>query len=248
MSVGSKRVHFASSPSTIHQYTPIDAPSPSWSDLSLSDDESGPSTPPSTSSFANHPLYDDPKKAHTFEACPLIFDSRTRTSPLDWDVRQRPSYVERRPTLGKSKGASRLLPSDLYQPATTSAETSMTIKIAQLPQFWRPIEISHDGSPSHPVIPITVGEVIDAVYQYMLIPVSQEEYSFFPHDIQRATSKAYWRRHDSAKQAGNVQLLAAVERGGMRRMDVLGIKTKFIALLPDSDRSSWTIVLAPSNS
>ena len=94
----------------------------------------------------------------------------------------------------------------------------------------------------------TVGEVIDAVYQYMLIPVSQEEYSFFPHDIQRATSKAYWRRHDSAKQAGNVQLLAAVERGGMRRMDVLGIKTKFIALLPDSDRSSWTIVLAPSNS
>lgn len=240
----SRRVHFAPSPSTIHHYTPVDAPSPSWSDRSLSDDDSGPSTPPSTFTFPNQYLYGSPEKTRTIEACPLIFDSHTRTSPLEWDVREPPSFVERRQVLGKSQGANRLLPSDLYQPATTSAEVSMCIKIAQLPQFWKPIEINRDGSPSYYVMPITVGEVLDAVYQYMLTPVSQNEYNFFPEEIQSVTSKAYWKRHDAAKRSGNTQLAAAIEKGGMRRMDVLGPRTRFIALLPDSERRSWTILLA----
>ncbi|KAI5118215.1 hypothetical protein M0805_004704 [Coniferiporia weirii] len=249
MSTHSKRVHFSELP-VMHTYSPRTTPrtpSPSWSDNSLPDNDSGPSTPPSASSFASRTL----PPAHGFAKPqvalnPLFFDIRSQSTPLVWNVANTVAHAGRK---GKGREINALLPSELGAAATSPAMISMDIHIAQLPPIWKPIQLRRDGSPrsssSRSASPITVGEVLEDVRHYIHIPVSEKEFHMFPKDLQSTTAKAYWKRHDAAAASGNAKEAAAIKKAGMLRLDVLAGNTQFCALVPAGQNGDvWQVVLA----
>ncbi|THH09669.1 hypothetical protein EW145_g1848 [Phellinidium pouzarii] len=263
MAIQTKRVHFSESPA-VYTYSPSSmprtcTPSPTWSEDSLPDNDSGPSTPPSTASFARRTLlsaHDLAKERVILN--PLLSDPRSQLTPIVWDVATPATdAMVRTGRKGKGKEVSALLPSDLASAATLPGMTSMDIHIAQLPPFWKPVQLRRDDSPrsssshfpssrsSRPVIPITIGEVLNAVHSNMLLPVSEKEFAVFPKDLQKLTAKAFWKRHDIATHAGNMKEAAAIKKAGMLRVDVLAGNQQLVALVPASVNGEvWQLVLA----
>ncbi|KAH8110041.1 hypothetical protein DFH11DRAFT_1514809, partial [Phellopilus nigrolimitatus] len=252
MAIQNKRVHFSESPVMYTYPTVPRTPSPSWSDNSLPDNDSGPSTPPSSSSQTRTlPFAHEHAKQHIVPS-PLIFDMRIQSTPLVWDAVTPAMYAAvRTGRKGKGKELRALLPSDLASAATVPAVTSMDVHIAQLPSFWKPIQLRSAGSPhsspSRSILPITVGEVLDAIHRYIHATVSQREFGMFPKNMQDAVAKAYWKRHDTAVRSGNVTEAESIKKSGMRRVDVLAGMTQFVALEPPSSVGGvWRVTLAPT--
>ncbi|EJC99163.1 uncharacterized protein FOMMEDRAFT_170515 [Fomitiporia mediterranea MF3/22] len=251
-SVAPKRVHFSDSPLT-YTYTPPATPrtpSPTWSDSSLPDNDSGPSTPPpsSTTFFPPHDASSGKKQASPNA---LLFDARTQAAALMWNVIVPPNQATVRSLRKTSKGKdvlTALHPSDLSQSATNPGSSSLDIRIAQLPLFWKPIQLRRGASYGAGAIPFTVAEVIEAVHRYVQLPISQKEYNMFPKDVQNNIAKAYWKRYDASANAGNATEAEKIKRGGLRRVDALGGNTQFVAFIPAPGTDTWQVILTAPRS
>lgn len=252
MAIQNKRVHFPESPYLkVVKFIEPEPLSPTWSDSSLPDSDSGPSTPPSTSTFASRPLhsahYEQPEesKAST-SAHPLLFDARTNTSPLAWNAELPTHYaaVSVAGRKGKGRDLSILHPSDLDAAATSPAVTSIDIHLPQLPPFWKPIQLRR--SPDARDSPITIGEVLEATHHHLQTRMSEKEFHKAPEDVRRKIQHSVHRRLDAARRNGDRALLAALEHAGILRVDALGGVTEFAAFIPMSQAGdSWSIIFRP---
>lgn len=214
MTTQTKRVHWAATEQTF----PISrTPSPSWSDNSLPE-SSAPYTPPSP--FKSAPLSPN----GIIEMNPLLaYNPYTRTSPIVYDVSQRPA-------------TARLRAKELAQPVTYPPLYSMEVQITHLP-FWRPIQLAATS----PQAGVTLAELLDAVHAFLQLSVTGKEYASFPPDVRNSISLAFARRCERAGAGAEAE-----KKKGLKRVDCLLGNFRWIGLTRAGKGSqSWQLHLAP---
>lgn len=255
-SSSTKRVHFAKTlvtasipPEEYNEEVPR-TPSPTWSDDSLPD-TSSPSTPPSGSSAGRKDL--PIVEGVTVAVHPLLeYNLYTRFTPLDWDLAQALSTITiregRRDVKGKGKA---LVPADLAHPVTDPGLQEMDIQINGL-TLWRPVQLSkaklrskaiQTGSPSSKNIPrgpLTLGEMLLAVHDFLMTSVSRREYEAVSPAVQQSVWMAFTAR---CKAAGDGE--EEVRKMGLKRVDFLGANTQFATLARSKDSRLWVLHTMP---
>lgn len=227
-SQSTKRVRWASTAMAYDAPVIPKTPSPTKSDNSLPE-SNGPFTPPS---LQYHIFLPETTQIsiHSF----LSYQSQTSSPYLVYDVSSRPEYA----SLSTTR-LLHLLPAERAQPATTPGMTQMEIQIPNLP-CWRPIQlVAHDSR-----IGVTIGEVIDAIYLYMRMPVTKGEFEYFPKAAQHKISVAFERRCDQVK--GSTEIRSAERQKGLRRVDCLAGHIQFRGLTQTGKSShSYQLQLSP---
>lgn len=250
MAIQSKHVHFPDSPVT-RAYSPRPrTPSPTWSDSSLPDDGSGPSTPPSTPGFAatSLPKISEYEKPSAVPHPLLDFDQYAQSTQLTWDMTLPPSSArQHKGRKGKGKEAFSISPIDLASPATYPSSTYMEIHI--LP-YWKPIRLSR-GSPSisssSPDQPYTVRDVLHSIHQYLHQRIRKHEYDAAPLQLQQGMSRSFWNRVDEAERREGRNEADRIKQDGVLRVDILEGHTQFNSLRPlTRDGYTWQVLFAPS--
>lgn len=149
--------------------------------------------------------------------------TRDSGSHVEWDVSQHPSqgYKYARGNITSLN----LTDNAVYLPAVSR----ITINFAgentkDAMQHWGPIEVAQVAGR-----PITVQDVMSAVYTFLRRRVRWREYYQLSSDGQRAVLDSFYRRCDSLEEQSNAEILR-----GIRRVDCLRGFTRFGGLNVDN--------------
>ncbi|KAF9257292.1 hypothetical protein L218DRAFT_948111 [Marasmius fiardii PR-910] len=226
-----KRVRFSR---TNTEYTIPANPSPTYSSSSLPDSD-GPITPPSYlvplpgqsyhhRSYAPPPPPKPKPAMQPIRAHPLLKYSDSHQPSLNFDV-----------TLGLSALTARYRPLPtpvLSEPAVSPPVSSLLLKTDLLP--WTiPVYASSNG------YFVTVRDVLDGIHMGLRRNVSHDEWNSIPsRKDQLRVKEAYERRYS---RIPDYQLLREEKQGGVRRVDYLCRRTRFMGVVPSKRSGVWEI-------
>lgn len=224
-----KRVRFSKKRT---EYTIPANPSPSYSSSSLPS-SNGPVTPPSYQvPLPGHyapASYAPPPKAKPIVQTPrahsLLAYSGSHHPPLNFDVTLPISALTAR---------YRPLPTPLLsEPAISPAVPSLVIATHLLP--WSITIYSSNG------YYVTVRDVLEGIYRALRKNVTHNEYHSIPsHKEQLRVNEAYERRYSRIRDH---YASREEKQGGVKRVDFLRGRTRFMGIAPSSRAGIWELRL-----
>ncbi|EIN08229.1 hypothetical protein PUNSTDRAFT_143878 [Punctularia strigosozonata HHB-11173 SS5] len=217
-------------------------PSPTYSNASLSSDD-GPLTPPSfPSSLPGSAVNIHPSLAHHLYHTPAI----------QYDTIEHPStasLVHHPPHSSRQE-----LRSLLAEPATSPPVTSLKLVSNHLPFLitvtpTTPASPPYHGSPfsaiSSPrssVNPfVTVGDVLASIYHGLRTPISKTEFAKLGHSKAEEVTAAWQKRY---RRLNNTREREAEKAKGVKRIDFLSGRTKYLGISPPKHGDMWVLHLA----
>jgi hypothetical protein len=224
-----KHVHFA--PENVF-YSPMPStPSPTFSELSLPE-SSGPITPPPIkkhgSPYSCTPLPPADVTAHAgcYPAGSVSIHPALACGPaINYDMTLDPRSV----TLA-GKRAEGLTSRVLAEPATYPPLASMELTVKGFPWSIRVLPYSQKPSAY-----VTVADVFHALSRSLRTAVTSEEYSTLLRSsrAQQEVNEAFERRYRRLAMTGNEEAYRVEKLKGVKRVDFLGTRTRWMGL-------SWT--------
>ncbi|CAL1698886.1 unnamed protein product [Somion occarium] len=172
-------------------------------------------------------------RARVVRVCDLFVAWHPNPSALRWDVSRLPSTATRRNHLGN---VFKLAEADFNTPATTppSNMVLITCRVGVVNEYWPEIEVQ--GSP------VTVENVLDAVYDYFDRFLTQGEVNRIRDED---PDNFHWLRDAMIRRCQNSgQLYQHVWRQGFKRVDCLGDNRMFNGLgVEYHPGCTWTLDL-----
>ncbi|KAF9554189.1 hypothetical protein CPC08DRAFT_197061 [Agrocybe pediades] len=220
-----KQVRFAYQ-NTFHSPAPMP---PLTFSASTNPSSKGPITPPSGGhvlpAYAPNPILKYPSSSSS-----RYSSSKVRVHPyleeggINWDLMDHPSSISRNHHSLSSRA--------LCEPATNPPMPSIVIYSPYLP--WSIKVRPSNGSY------ITLEDVLDSVYRSLRSNVMQQDFGSLPSaKEQRRATEAYERRY---RRIRHERLYQEEKRGGMKRVDFLMCRTRFLGLVNNGRRpDEWQL-------
>ncbi|KAF8164071.1 hypothetical protein BJ912DRAFT_890300 [Pholiota molesta] len=212
-----KHVHFNAA-----SYAGSSTPSPSFSTSTLPSSP-GPFTPP--------PLgYGSPYRSAPLPGIEASLHSVLAAGPnpaVAYDLCYPPESL---------KPLIHTLPANIFeQPATSPPVPFMEISCPKLP--WRITVMPRSKKIGY----VTIGDVFAALYRALRLNVSQEEFALVPSaEGQTIINNAYRFRY---KRQPDAQSYQEEKDKGLKRVDFLGLQTRFMGLVPAKGGAEGWILL-----
>ncbi|KAJ7642600.1 hypothetical protein DFH06DRAFT_1427208 [Mycena polygramma] len=180
-----------------------------------------PPPPPAPQLFAPPAVWPPPYTLSPFTGYPHIHPDLC-TARLAWDLTRFPSTSHRPTPYTRARTAPDLAAPALFPPTSllTISYTATPI-LAHWEHTWGPVFARAQG---HPAAPLTVGDVLDAVFRYFNQPMTDADRALLTDGAWGAVSEAC-RRRISAH--GSPHTPAYNARRGVLRVDVLERMTGF---------------------
>ncbi|KAJ2915791.1 hypothetical protein MD484_g4639, partial [Candolleomyces efflorescens] len=170
---------------------------------------------------ASAPTHSPKLKIH-----PYLESSSSRHPAIVYDLLDPPSQA--------SRHHHTLSPSALSDPATSPPTQMLTIQFPNLPGSW---ELRITGSSSRGYV--TLGDVLERIYGDLRQSITQREWESLRRSEQARTREAYENRY---RRYRTQAVYLKEKAGGMKRIDFLLGKTKFLGLSRASKRGEvWAM-------